>query len=73
MRVLVAKKRAGKFWDKVGIFNFKKDGSGPVAKKFQGSVESYFARQAVRQFSKVGSLVHVDFKVGNINYRVVKA
>lgn len=72
MRVLLAVEFEAGRWRKVLVAKFRKDGTGSLALKWNGTVESRAVRDAARYFAKDSAAVEIMAQIGGKNYRVTR-
>lgn len=71
MKLLLARDVAGRF-SRVLLASFRKDGTGPLAAKWGGSIESLAVRQAGRFFAAEPAAVDVFYSFGSQSFRVTR-
>jgi hypothetical protein len=72
MSILLAVEFASGRFSKVLVFKSRKDGSGSLPLKWNGTTESMVVRGAARHFAAESAARHIDYEVGGKRYRATK-
>lgn len=72
MVVLLAREFAAGRWEKVLTFNARNDGNGPLALKWNGSVESMVVRNAARFLAAETKATEVFSEHAGRSYRATR-
>lgn len=73
MTILLAAEFAPGRFAKVLVFRARQNGSGPLAAKWHGSLESMVVRGAARHFAADAAARHIDYDFNGRKFRATKA
>jgi len=74
MKILVATEFAPGRFSKVGVYHFRKDGTGELPMKHNGRVTGFFIRQGARNLAINPAINWVDYQFGTSPvYRISRA